>query len=232
MTRPIVDSLPAVVEIDAEIDSERARESAVMERAAKVRQEHARAHARWESEAVEAELSGKRVPKAPVPPDMTVSDLAIQRVRANVERLVKARMRAIVDAADPVWEQAYAEVAAVTEEARPLVEALQALVPRARAATAAVDAVTDARQATDTLQRTTLRKSLGVDVSALLAAVGAGPAVLLAGRDPRPERVLGFQQGATLGEQGAQPETRQTVTQSTAGAESVTVVKTSRGAGS
>lgn len=226
----IVDRLPTVAEIDARIEAERVVEGQVTERLGAVRREYAAAHAKWEQEALDAELAGKRVPVRPEQPDDTISTLALERVRGSIRGLVQARLRAVVDGAETVHEQSTSEILAVLEEAAPYVEALKALLPRLRAATSAVDAVADARQALDPQQTTPRRHVPRIDLTALLAAVGGGPAVLLSGRDPLPARRLGFADRRGMDDPENAADVAQTVTESPATRQSVSVQATARGA--
>ncbi|MGJ9414227.1 hypothetical protein ACHAAC_16105 [Aeromicrobium sp. CF4.19] len=227
----ISDALPAVAAIDAKIQAERERESEVTERIRERGQKYHREHARWTERAIEAELDGKQPPKEPQPPDTVRSNMAVERIRATIDALIRDRFHAIVDGADVVHEQATAEVEAALADAYPHVEALQTLLPRVRAATSAVDSVADARQQTSAHRTVTRRTVSSVDLGALLAAVSGGADVLLDNRDPRPPRPLGF----TAREGMDEPQTDTdaptgSVTESPGPDQSVTVRSTNRGA--
>lgn len=226
----IVDALPAVVEIDATIEGLRQRERDLVARTAKARAKHHAAYAKWEAEAVEAELDGRTAKAPPEPPPDGGRNLAMGRLRVDIEQAIRDRHRTIVEHADEIRATVDEEGAEILSEARPLVESLTELVTRLRGVAAAVDEIADARAAIDTRQ-TRERRPPTVDILGLLNALDAGLAVVLDGRDPRPARTLGVQPGGTLGQTvKVEPSRPPTPERSEPEGETVTVVRTNPGA--
>lgn len=225
----IVDELPAVIEIDARIAHLRQQEHDLADRTAQASQRYRRAYAKWEREAVDLELSGKTAKPPPKPPSDHARNIVMPKLRADIERAITDRRRAIIEHADEIRIAVDEQGAAILDEARPLVECLIDLVARLRGIAAAVDEIGDARQALDSRQTTPQRRPPVVDLAGLLHALDAGMSVVVDGRDPRPARTLGMQWSNLR--QPVAPSTEPERERSEAEqVETVTVVRTATGA--
>lgn len=193
----VVDDLSAVVEVDKRIERLREQERKTVERSAKARQKHHAARAQWERDAIEAELDGKAAKAPPEPPNDSVRTLVLGRLRAEIDEAIKDRRRAVVDHEGEIRAEVEQQAAALVGEAIQPLSELHDLVRRVRGVVSALDDVHDARVALDPKAATTARRPPRVDLDLLASAVDRDVGVLLAGRDPRPPRVLGIQPGTS-----------------------------------
>lgn len=153
------------------------------------------------------------------------------RLRADIERAITARRRAIIEHADEIRATVDEQRREILDEAHEPVATLTELVTRLRGVAAAYDEIADARQALDSRQATPQRRPPAVDLAGLLHALDAGLSVILDGRDPRPPRTVGVQR-SNLG-QPVEPRahTERPERSDPEPGETVTVVRTNSGAG-
>ena len=225
----VTDRQPEVVKIDAQIAKTREQERKILDKAAEAGAKYRAAYAKWEAEAVDAELAGREPKAAPTPPDETTRALVIQRLRAEIDGLIVERRRAIIRAADKIRSEVVKEASQIVEQSIAPREDLHDLTRQLRAVVGALDDVTDARQSLDTRQTTPQRRPPVVDLAALVYAVDNGLDSLIEGREHRQPRTLGIQPGSTLAvpppekshatPQPAEPATRVNVVRTNTGAE-------------
>ena len=170
----IIDALPGV----QAVDEERATVEADWQAYLEWKNEQA---ARYQREVEDHRAAVRRAienredpPSAPVPPGL--EDEHARRLvqhRADMDRLDRARYRAIADAAEAVHEAATAETGAAVEEARPLLEALNEILARVRSAQEATREVLvaqDLRRGVRNLARSGPQRA---DLAALADAVSS-----------------------------------------------------------
>lgn len=223
----VTDRQPEVVAIDAEIEKTREQERIIAEKSAKIGAKYRADYAKWEADAVAAELAGKDPKPAPTPPDETTRNRIMQRFRAEIDQLIVQRRRAIVSAAETIRAEVEREATEIVAAARaPLTELREAYVSL-RSLVASLDEIADARQSLDGYQRTPQRRPPAVDFAALIGAVDHGVGTVLDGRESRDPRTLGVQRSNL----NIPPsEAREPAPESTGTTAAIRSVRTSRGA--
>ncbi|AWB90865.1 hypothetical protein [Aeromicrobium chenweiae] len=224
----VTDRQPEVIAIDARIAKAREQERTLADKSAKAATKYRAAYAKWEAEAIAAELAGKDPKPAPPPPDETTRRLVMQRLRAQIDRDIVERRRAIVSAADTIREGVEREAAEIVAGARGPLEELREAALVLRRLIGALDEIADARQSLDPYQATPLRRPPVVDLSTLVGAIDHGLSAVLEGRDTHERRTLGVQSGSTL--DVPPTEGREPASETTPTTVAVGIVRTAHGA--